>query len=92
MNPNTEEPDMTDTPRNTARPPLQAAKSTRDDELQERKSYQQTLDDALDDTFPASDPIAPGAAAHPEAPAQHTGEAADWHLKPGSKRTPPKRS
>jgi hypothetical protein len=89
---------MTDAKRNPGRPALQVVKSARsahgasDADLQERKSYQQTLDDALDDTFPASDPIAPGAAAHPEAPAQHTGEPADWHLKPGSKRTPPKRS
>ncbi len=56
------------------------------------KTYQQTLDDALEDTFPASDPIAPGAAAHPVQPAHHTGEDADWHLKPGSQRPKPKKA
>jgi len=56
------------------------------------KTYQQTLDDALEDTFPASDPIAPGAAAHPVEPATHTDEDADWHLKPGSKRPTPKKT
>ncbi|WP_158901501.1 hypothetical protein [Burkholderia sp. L27(2015)] len=56
------------------------------------KTYQQTLDDALEDTFPASDPIAPGAAAHPLERAHHTDEDADWHLKPGSKLPKPKKT
>lgn len=53
-----------------------------------RKTYQKTLDEALQDTFPASDPIAPGAAAEPQEPAHQTAETVDWHLKPGSKRQP----
>jgi hypothetical protein len=53
-------------------------------------TYQEVLDEALDETFPASDPISPGAAAHAEARAHHTRDAVDWTLQAGSQRGPVK--
>lgn len=47
-------------------------------------TYQELLDDALDQTFPASDPISPSAAMHAEEQAEKNAkDAADWKLKPG---------
>jgi hypothetical protein len=49
-----------------------------------RPTYQETLDDALEQTFPASDPISPSAAMH-AARAISTGrDDTDWRLKKGS--------
>jgi hypothetical protein len=53
-------------------------------------TYQEMLDEALDQTFPASDPISPGAAAYAGERAHHTQNQADWHLQPGSRRIPSK--
>jgi hypothetical protein len=48
-------------------------------------TYQELLDDALDQTFPASDPISPSAAMHAEEQAEKSGkDEADWKLKPGA--------
>lgn len=47
-------------------------------------TYQELLDDALDQTFPASDPISPTAAMHAEKVVQSSKDGADWALKPGS--------
>ena len=48
-------------------------------------TYQGSLDEALEQTFPASDPISPGSAMHAE---EHLAPTArddvDWRLKPGS--------
>ena len=46
-------------------------------------SYQALLDDALDQTFPASDPISPSAAMYAEAQVATEKDAVDWVLKPG---------
>lgn len=47
-------------------------------------TYQELLDDALDQTFPASDPISPSAAMHAEEQAEKNAkDQADWKLKPG---------
>ncbi|MCH2241465.1 MAG: hypothetical protein MK041_05940 [Aquabacterium sp.] len=47
-------------------------------------TYQELLDAALDQTFPASDPISPSAAMHAEEQAEKNAkDAADWKLKPG---------
>lgn len=47
-------------------------------------SYQDLLDRALDDTFPASDPPAIGAAAHVHEPRTTARDCLDWTLKPGA--------
>lgn len=47
-------------------------------------TYQELLDEALDETFPASDPIAPGAASRPAREVPSGRDDADWTLEPGS--------
>ena len=47
-------------------------------------TYQELLDEALDQTFPASDPISPSAAMHAEEQAEKSAkDATDWKLRPG---------
>jgi CBS domain-containing protein len=46
-------------------------------------TYQELLDDALDQTFPASDPISPSAAMAAEKRIATDRDAVDWTLKPG---------
>jgi hypothetical protein len=48
-------------------------------------TYQEALDDALDDTFPASDPISPSAALHAEQRIQTAKDEVDWQSKPEQK-------
>ncbi|MBX6319917.1 hypothetical protein [Pigmentiphaga sp.] len=45
-------------------------------------TYQELLDDSLEDTFPASDPIAPGAAADADREIKTRKDDKDWELKP----------
>jgi hypothetical protein len=47
-------------------------------------TYQELLDDALDQTFPASDPISPTAAMHAEKQISTDKDKKDWTLKPGA--------
>ncbi|HEU4458054.1 MAG TPA: hypothetical protein VFR90_02915 [Methylibium sp.] len=47
-------------------------------------SYQELLDEALENTFPASDPIAIGAAKHARQPRPTPGNEVDWSLQPGA--------
>ena len=51
-------------------------------------TYQELLDNAIEDTFPASDPIAVGGATKIAEPHTTLRDAKDWTLKPGSE-TPP---
>lgn len=51
-------------------------------------TYQELLDEALDETFPASDPISPSAAMAAEKRIQTDKDRTDWTLKPGA-CTPP---
>ncbi len=46
-------------------------------------TYQELLDESLDETFPASDPISPSAAMHAERQVATGKDDVDWHLKPG---------
>lgn len=46
-------------------------------------SYQELLDEAVDMTFPASDPISPTAAMHTFEPRTTPRDALDWTLEPG---------
>lgn len=48
-------------------------------------TYQDLLDTALDDTFPASDPIAISAAARIHEPHTTARDCNDWTLKPGTR-------
>jgi hypothetical protein len=45
-------------------------------------TYQELLDDSLDQTFPASDPISPSAAMHAEETVKTAKDDKDWKLKP----------
>jgi hypothetical protein len=47
-------------------------------------TYQELLDESLDETFPASDPISPGAAMHAERKVTTGKDKVDWQLKPGA--------
>ena len=47
-------------------------------------TYQELLDESLDETFPASDPISPGAAMHAEKRIATGKDDVDWQLKPGA--------
>lgn len=49
-------------------------------------SYQELLDDALDQTFPASDPISPTAAMYAEREISTEKDSTDWTLKPGAQK------
>jgi hypothetical protein len=47
-------------------------------------TYQELLDEALDETFPASDPISPSAAMAAEKRIKTEKDATDWTLRPGA--------
>ena len=47
-------------------------------------TYQELLDEALDATFPASDPISPTAAMAAEKRIRTDKDATDWTLRPGA--------
>ena len=47
-------------------------------------SYQELLDEALDETFPASDPISPSAAMAAEKRIRTAKDQTDWTLRPGA--------
>lgn len=51
-------------------------------------TYQELLDEALDETFPASDPISPSAAMHAEKQVSTGKDDVDWKLKPGAQIPP----
>lgn len=51
-------------------------------------TYQEAVDDSLDMTFPASDPISPGAAMHAEKETSTPRDDTDWQLKRGSEHQP----
>ncbi|MCA3182170.1 hypothetical protein [Cupriavidus sp.] len=52
------------------------------------KTYQAAVDESLDMTFPASDPISPGAAEHAERQMATGRDDVDWKLKKGSEHQP----
>ena len=51
-------------------------------------SYQELLDESLDQTFPASDPISPSAAMAAEKRIETAKDTTDWTLKPGAAKPP----
>lgn len=52
------------------------------------KTYQSAVDESLDMTFPASDPISPSAAEHAERQTATPRDDVDWKLKKGSEHQP----
>lgn len=52
-------------------------------------TYQELLDEALDETFPASDPISPTAAMHASHRIDSARDGVDWALRPGGHQPPP---
>jgi hypothetical protein len=46
-------------------------------------TYQELLDESLDETFPASDPISPSAAMYADKQVATGKDDVDWQLKPG---------
>lgn len=53
-------------------------------------TYQELLDESLDQTFPASDPISPSAAMHAEKQVSTGRDDIDWQLKTGADAVPTK--
>ncbi len=47
-------------------------------------TYQEALDEALENTFPASDPVAASAAVQPREPRATSRDDKDWALEPGA--------
>lgn len=68
----------------TAKPDARSSASGED----KRKTYQGAVDDSLEMTFPASDPISPSAAMHAEKKTQTHRDDVDWKLKRGSEAQP----
>ena len=66
---------------------------TRSADHEKVPTYQELLDESLDETFPASDPISPSAAMHAERRVTTGKDGVDWQLKPGADRpaTTPKK-
>lgn len=51
-------------------------------------TYQDLLDESLQETFPASDPISPGVAQRRRRPTSSRKNPTDWTLTPEQKRKP----
>lgn len=79
-----------------ARPPALPASGAGSDPSDRRSTapggkiptYQQLLDEALEQTFPASDPISPSAAMAAERRIHTPGNTHDWVLRPGAASAP----
>lgn len=73
----------------SAKPSTQAGdKATQAKPDKSKKTYQDAVDESLDMTFPASDPISPGAAEHAERQTATRRDDVDWTLKKGSEHQP----
>ncbi|CAG2154594.1 hypothetical protein LMG31506_05134 [Cupriavidus yeoncheonensis] len=77
--------------RTPARPDARSSASADDKRKtseDKRKTYQGAVDDSLEMTFPASDPISPSAAMHAEKKTRTHRDDVDWKLKRGSEHQP----
>lgn len=73
----------------SAKPSTESAdKTTKSKSDKSSKTYQAAVDESLDMTFPASDPISPGAAEHAERQTATGRDDVDWKLKKGSEHQP----
>lgn len=66
------------------RPDHRASSGEQSDTGGKATTYQEVLDEALEETFPASDPIAPGAAMHARERITTEKDVVDWAIEPGS--------
>ncbi|UZN52205.1 hypothetical protein KZ686_19180 [Cupriavidus cauae] len=72
-----------------AKPGKQKAAAPQDDEKQSSAcTYQQAVDESVEMTFPASDPISPSAAMHAEKETSTDVDDTDWEIEPGSAHQP----
>lgn len=62
------------------------SKAPHDAKEDKNPTYQELLDESLEETFPASDPIAADAAAHATRPVETPKDEHDWELQPGGDR------
>ena len=69
--------------RTSSKPPEHAQGDAAATSKTDALTYQQLLDDALDQTFPASDPISPTAAMHADKLISTGKDKVDWTLQPG---------
>lgn len=77
---------MSEKPRNPERENERLeAKAPADDKL---PTYQELLDEAVEDTFPASDPVAASAATKPVKPVSTEADRRDWKLQPSESAKP----
>lgn len=81
---------MTDKPTSATPPVDDDPKNAAPQEERSNPTYQEVLDESLAETFPASDPIAPSPAKHPERKIATEKDPVDWKLKPGSEAEPAK--
>ena len=63
------------------RPGGQRARSQTDAQAGDKRSTYQSVDDALEMTFPASDPVSTSPAMHPVRRTQTGRDEVDWHLQ-----------
>ncbi|NUZ05836.1 hypothetical protein [Piscinibacter koreensis] len=56
------------------------------------RTYQELLDEAIEETFPASDPISPSAAMHAERRTSTRKDEVDWKLEHHSSQDAPARA
>ncbi len=76
-------------PASAAKPSKQKAAAQQDDEKQSSAcTYQQAVDESVEMTFPASDPISPSAAMHAEKQTSTDVDDTDWEIEPGSAHQP----
>jgi hypothetical protein len=70
----------------TDKKPVESASAAIEDKTTQPSTYQEFLDEALDETFPASDPISPSAAMYAEERIQTAKDKVDWQV--GSDKKP----
>ncbi len=65
-------------------------KADRQDDVKQSDActYQQAVDESVEMTFPASDPISPSAAMHAEKETSTDVDDTDWEIEPGSAHQP----
>jgi hypothetical protein len=69
------------------KPPDRTRLEERHAHKEELDTYQDLLDESLQLTFPASDPVCAQAATRCADPCETPSNAADWHLHPGSRES-----
>lgn len=71
-----------------AKPNKQKAAEQEAEKQSSACTYQQAVDESVEMTFPASDPISPSAAMHAEKETSTDVDDTDWEIEPGSAHQP----